>query len=57
VGLGLAITERAVRFHSGKVVASNRSEGGLIVEIYLPLISQGKFPEKKLEAVPVGREG
>jgi two-component system sensor histidine kinase CpxA len=56
VGLGLAITERAVRFHGGRVVASNRSEGGLMVEIYLPLISGGKVPEKKLEAVAVGRE-
>src|SRR6201988_3711967 len=39
VGLGLAITERAVRFHGGKVSASNRSPGGLMVEIRLPLIS------------------
>jgi two-component system, OmpR family, sensor histidine kinase CpxA len=39
VGLGLAITERAVRFHGGKVSAYNRSKSGLIVEIRLPLIS------------------
>ncbi len=38
VGLGLAITERAVRFHGGKVSASNRREGGLAVDIRLPLI-------------------
>jgi len=38
VGLGLAITERAVRFHGGKVSASNRSKSGLMVEIRLPLI-------------------
>jgi two-component system sensor histidine kinase CpxA len=38
VGLGLAITERAVRFHGGKVSAFNRAEGGLMVEIRLPLI-------------------
>ena len=38
VGLGLAITERAVRFHSGKVSAMNRNGGGLVVEIRLPLI-------------------
>jgi len=42
VGLGLAITERAVRFHGGKVKASNRPGGGLTVEIRLPLISPGK---------------
>ena len=38
VGLGLAITERAVRFHGGRVSAFNRPEGGLMVEIRLPLI-------------------
>jgi two-component system sensor histidine kinase CpxA len=38
VGLGLAITERAVRFHGGRVAAFNRAEGGLGVEIHLPLL-------------------
>lgn len=37
VGLGLAITDRAVRLHGGTVRASNRPEGGLMVEIRLPL--------------------
>jgi len=37
VGLGLAITERAVRLHAGAVHASNRPEGGLVVEIRFPL--------------------
>jgi len=36
VGLGLAITERAVRLHGGTVTARNRPEGGLVVEIRLP---------------------
>jgi two-component system, OmpR family, sensor histidine kinase CpxA len=36
VGLGLAITERAVRLHGGTVKAWNRSEGGLTVEIRVP---------------------
>ncbi len=36
-GLGLAITDRAVRLHGGSVKASNRPEGGLQVEIRLPL--------------------
>lgn len=36
-GLGLAITERAVHLHSGSVVAFNASDGGLIIEIRLPL--------------------
>jgi two-component system sensor histidine kinase CpxA len=51
VGLGLAITERAVRFHGGRVVASNRVEGGLLVEIRLPLISAGASPAKSVEPV------
>jgi len=38
-GLGLAITERAVRFLGGKVSAANRRGGGLVVEIRLPLIA------------------
>jgi two-component system sensor histidine kinase CpxA len=37
VGLGLAITERAVRLHGGTVKASNRPEGGLQIEIRLPI--------------------
>jgi signal transduction histidine kinase len=37
VGLGLAITDRAVRLHGGSVAASNLPEGGLSVEIRLPL--------------------
>jgi two-component system sensor histidine kinase CpxA len=48
VGLGLAITERAVRFHGGRVAAFNRAEGGLRVEIHLPLSaaeSQTGIPE------------
>jgi two-component system sensor histidine kinase CpxA len=36
VGLGLSITERAVRLHGGSVMAQNRPGGGLIVEIRLP---------------------
>ena len=43
VGLGLAITEQAVRLHGGSVKASNLAEGGLLVEIRLPL-----------QAVPAG---
>ena len=42
VGLGLAITERAVRFHGGRVSAHNREEGGLRIEIRLPLIADGE---------------
>lgn len=51
VGLGLAITERAVRFHGGKVRAANRPEGGLMVEIRLPLISSDQPSLKETEPV------
>ena len=36
VGLGLAITERAILLHGGTVKAVNRPEGGLRVEMRLP---------------------
>ena len=35
-GIGLAIAEQAVRLHGGSIRASNRSTGGLLVEISLP---------------------
>jgi two-component system sensor histidine kinase CpxA len=37
VGLGLAISDRAVRLHGGTIKAFNRPQGGLEVEIRLPL--------------------
>lgn len=51
VGLGLAITERAVRFHGGKVRALNRNGGGLTLEIRLPLIAGGLRAQKQSEPV------
>ncbi|HTR65867.1 MAG TPA: ATP-binding protein [Terriglobales bacterium] len=47
VGLGLAITDRAVRLHGGSVKAANRPGGGLVVEIRLPL-----SPRVLVESVP-----
>lgn len=35
-GIGLAITENAVRLHGGSVSAANTEGGGLVVEIVLP---------------------
>jgi two-component system sensor histidine kinase CpxA len=37
VGLGLAITDRAIRLHGGTVRASNRPGGGLMVEMRIPM--------------------
>jgi two-component system, OmpR family, sensor histidine kinase CpxA len=50
VGLGLAITDRAVRLHGGSVRAVNRPVGGLLVEIRLPLLHSGA---KARPSVPV----
>jgi two-component system sensor histidine kinase CpxA len=38
VGIGLAITERAVRMHGGSVHAFNAKDGGLSVQVELPLV-------------------
>ncbi|MCK5504687.1 MAG: HAMP domain-containing protein [Thermodesulfovibrionia bacterium] len=37
MGIGLAITDRAVRLHGGNVNALNAPDGGLVVKIDLPL--------------------
>ena len=39
VGLGLAISDRAVRLHGGTIRVANRPQGGLLVEIRLPISS------------------
>jgi signal transduction histidine kinase len=38
-GLGLAIARRALEAHAGSISASNRPEGGLSIQIELPLIA------------------
>jgi two-component system sensor histidine kinase CpxA len=54
VGLGLAIAERAIRFHGGRVAATNRADGGLLVELRLPLISQTSTAESLPDPLPAG---
>ncbi len=56
VGLGLAIAERAVRFHGGRVAAVNRVEGGLMVEIRLHLMPVSAGADEAVEPIPAGRE-
>jgi two-component system, OmpR family, sensor histidine kinase CpxA len=46
VGLGLAITERAVRFHGGRVVAFNRAEGGCGWRFIFPLLASARMPSQ-----------
>jgi two-component system, OmpR family, sensor histidine kinase CpxA len=53
VGLGLAITERAVRLHGGSVRAANRPQGGLMVEIRLPLETTRPVEPPKEESAQV----
>jgi two-component system sensor histidine kinase CpxA len=53
VGLGLAITERAVRLHGGTVRAANRPQGGLMVEIRLPLESAKRVDLPQAERASV----
>ncbi len=38
-GLGLSIADRAIRLHGGQLLASNRKEGGLEVEIRIPAVA------------------
>ncbi|PIW44048.1 MAG: two-component sensor histidine kinase [Zetaproteobacteria bacterium CG12_big_fil_rev_8_21_14_0_65_54_13] len=38
-GLGLAIARRAVEMHAGSIVARNHTDGGLQVEITLPVVA------------------
>ncbi len=37
MGIGLAITDRAVKLHGGTVKAFNAAEGGLVVQIEIPI--------------------
>ncbi len=36
-GLGLAIAQRSITFHQGEIIASNREQGGLCVDVILPV--------------------
>lgn len=45
-GLDLAITDRAVHLYRGSVAARNRTEGGLDVEIRLPVLPPTNCPQR-----------
>jgi two-component system, OmpR family, sensor histidine kinase CpxA len=40
-GIGLAIADRAAHLHEGKIVARNHPDGGLTVEMHVPLVNPG----------------
>jgi len=52
VGLGLAITDRAVRLHNGTVKAANREPGGLLVEIRIPSVASLPAEPRSLVEAP-----
>jgi signal transduction histidine kinase len=54
VGLGLAITDQAIRLHGGSVRASNLPEGGLLVEMHIPLQFAAGLREQR---TPVAASG
>jgi len=54
VGLGLAITDRAVRLHNGTVKAANRPNGGLVVEIRIPCLASLPVESKPMVEAPAG---
>ena len=52
-GLGLAITRQAVEAHGGTVSAANHPEGGLLVEVELPLDEPGaRAPRRRWDSNP-----
>jgi signal transduction histidine kinase len=57
-GLGLAITDRIVRMHDGRVRAVNAAGGGLVVTIDLPLAPPGSpvlFHAQRDDRIDAGR--
>jgi two-component system sensor histidine kinase CpxA len=54
VGLGLAITDQAIRLHGGSVRASNLPEGGLLVEMRIPLQPGKVLQEQRAPVVSRG---
>lgn len=53
VGLGLAIADRAVRLHGGTVAATNRPQGGLMIEIRFPVVPRS---DSEIVAAPTVAE-
>jgi two-component system, OmpR family, sensor histidine kinase CpxA len=56
VGLGLSITARAVSLSGGSVEARNRAQGGLIIEIRLPVLAH-ELPRDAVAETPVPVSG
>jgi two-component system sensor histidine kinase CpxA len=57
-GLGLAIAARAVRLHDGTISAENAPDGGLVVEIRLPVREHAQTkPNRNGHEAPVNETG
>lgn len=48
-GLGLAIAERTVRLHRGKIIAKNLPDGGLSISVILPMTQLETLEDEPLE--------
>jgi PAS domain S-box-containing protein len=46
-GLGLSICREIVEAHRGTIRASNRQEGGALLEVLLPVPEDGEYPHKR----------
>jgi two-component system sensor histidine kinase CpxA len=57
VGLGLAIADRAVRLHGGRVTAINAPKGGLLVTIILPTSKQQTANSKQPSGIGLVLDG
>ena len=55
-GLGLAIVNRIILRHKGKLVLRNREGGGLIARITLPLPSRPRAPRRNTHSTPPPKE-
>jgi signal transduction histidine kinase len=51
-GLGLTIARRIIAAHGGRIRASNRHEGGLMVDIELPIVARGSISQAVAQSLP-----
>ncbi len=52
IGLGLSISQRAVKIHGGTITASNAEAGGLLVQLRFPIANRNVSPNARKEILP-----